>query len=245
MAGLSEAVIRALEREYFQRFKGSLTFEQQSVADRVRRSLTWLRRSLVLSEKDTPPRFVDLWIALNSLYGVRPYDRRGKPPPEEDDFRDFMIRLQRLDLAVAELVSLIKDSRSKELAESLVGNKYLWKEFWRGHFSACERESQNAIEELKIASQRNDPATFFTCVFNRLHMLRNQIFHGSSSSTTRRSEDALIPGIAMLEMVLPRFIHLTIQHRSGKGWPLIPYPGKDTQQHPKEKLTDSDRERNC
>jgi len=241
MSRLDEALIRRLEGEYFQRYRGVITREQQSLTDRVRRSLTWLRKSLTVSVKDTPPRFVDLWIALNCLYGVRPYPRRAKESTEEKDFVKFLHRLKGQDNGPRELSSMMRDNQVVELAPGLVENKYLWNEFWTSHFSAYTEKWQQMREDLKRAFEKDDPVTFLTCVFKRLYVLRNQIFHGSSSSTTRRSEDALIPGIAILEILLPRLIHFMIQHGSGKGWPLIPYPGIDTEQHPKESHTDSFR----
>ena len=70
--------IQELEEEFRIRFSAKPTVSTQSIIDRVRRSLSWLRRAAELSDEDRPPRFVDLWIALNALYGQPPYAKREK-----------------------------------------------------------------------------------------------------------------------------------------------------------------------
>jgi hypothetical protein len=189
-----------------------------------------LKRAVAASPEDTPPRFLELWISLNALYGRRPY-ARGVRIDESVDFRHYITRLKELDSSDQQLVSLMKRLDRKCLR--LIENQYLWKEFWRGEAAGLKREMANAREELSDSFGKENPVGFFLCVFERLQILRNQIAHGSSSVDTTKSQDALKPGLFLLEDMVPVFLMLMIRHGIGKDWPKIPYPGRETPQHPK------------
>lgn len=227
---LSEKVLRELEAEARTRLPSHPNYDEQSLTDRVRRSLSWLKRAMAASPEDTPPRFLELWISLNALYGRRPYVR-GVRIDESGDFRHYITRLKELDSSDQQLVLLMK--RLERRCRRLIENQYLWKEFWRVEASELKREMANAREELSDSLSKENSVRFFTCVFERLQILRNQIAHGSSSVDTTKSQDALIPSIFILEDMVPVFLMLMIRHGIWKDWPEIPYPGRETPQHPK------------
>lgn len=227
---LDEDTVRFLESEYDRRYpSGPHSREDQSLADRVRRSISWLRRVVRVSHDDVPSRFVELWIALNALYG-HPIYLKGSYATEEKSYRRFMENLVSLDLSEKQLSANMK--RIEESVKDLVENKYLWQEFWQGDQAGLDKKRQKETQTLEVAIQRNDVATFFTCAMKRLMILRNQLVHGSSSENTTRNEDALKPGLLILEGMIPVFLRLLITHGIGKDLPLVPYPGKGTFQHP-------------
>ena len=76
--------IQNLEEKFRIQFSGNLTASAQSLIDRVRRSLSWLRRATEVSDEDLPPRFVDLWIALNAHYGQACYAKDFESRDKED-----------------------------------------------------------------------------------------------------------------------------------------------------------------
>lgn len=227
---LDEDTVRFLESEYQRRFpSGPRTREDQSVTDRVRRSISWLRRVVRVSHDDLPPRFVELWIALNALHG-QPIYLRDSDKTEEKSFRRLMGNLVSLDLSESHLSATMK--RIEECVQGLVRNKYLWREFWQADRAGLDQEIQKETQSLEVAIQCNDVATFFTCAMKRLSILRNQLVHGSSSENTTKNEDALKPGLRILEEMIPVFLLLLIRHGVGENLPLLPYPGKGTFQHP-------------
>jgi hypothetical protein len=65
--------VSALEQQYLSAFPRTPTKDQQSLSDRIRRALSWMKRAASVSHEDRPPRYVDLWIAFNALYGQRYY----------------------------------------------------------------------------------------------------------------------------------------------------------------------------
>jgi hypothetical protein len=227
-----EETVLELEEEFHRKFPDKPeTSDEQSLSDRIRRSLSWLERAALAPGTDKPPRFVDLWIGLNALYGVRTYER-GSPSQDRRDFQNFLRKLRRLDSGNQLLVSLMKRERIVSLVLGIIVNKYLWYEFWRREPEVLERMVRAEQKAVELALRENDVVTFYTCLFRRLHVLRNQIFHGSSSATTRRSRDALTPAIRLLQEILPTFLRVMITGGSGKDWPRVPYPGIDTVQHP-------------
>jgi hypothetical protein len=226
---LDQDFVECLEEEFCKTFPHEPSWEQQSLADRVRRSLSWIKRAVRISVEDTPSRFAELWIALNALYGRRPYDE-GFKPDDRRDFQHFLRLLESTDRAGGELPQLMR--RIERRAYNLIDNKYLWKEFWRGNAAAQKKEAKEKRRESEQAISNNNAVTFLTLLFERLLVLRNQIFHGSASENTTKNEDALKPALLVLEDMLGVFLRLMIHHGPGRDWPLVPYPGKNTPQHP-------------
>ena len=227
---LDEDTVVFLESEYRCRYpSGPHNREDQSLTDRVRRSISWLKRVVRVSQDDLPPRFVELWIALNALYGYPTYEK-GSRATEEDHFRRFMGSLVQFDSTESQLPAIMK--KTEKRVQGLVKNKYLWNEFWRRDPARLASNIDEETKTLKEAVDRNDVPTFFTCAVKRLLVLRNQLVHGSSSENTTKTEDALKPGLLILEEILPVFLLLLIRHGKGKDLPPLPYPGKHTPQYP-------------
>ena len=226
-----QATAHELESEFRTRFPAKPTAQTQSVLDRIRRSLSWLLRAADLSQDDRPPRFVYLWIALNALYGQLKKEL-GNPATEKGCFEDFLARLNRLPSGKKELARLVSARHVGDLGAELVENRYLWKEWWDRDLASYDKKSGEQLVAVKNAVVRGDPLPFFGAAFDPLQVLRNQIFHGSSSATTRKNRDALYPAVLLLEDMLPCFISLMIKEGMGVDWPAVPFPGRETPQFP-------------
>jgi hypothetical protein len=224
-------IIQQLEKEFHSVFPGKPTTETQSRVDRVRRSLTWLARAAELSEEDTPPRFVDLWIGLNALYGQPRYATNLKPR-ERDHFTEYIQRLAEFPSGPSNLFQLIKHFHAQ--ARNLIKNKHLWNEWWDKQPDKYRERSDRRLVQFEKAFRSRDTIALFVCVFERLQILRNQIIHGSSSASTRTSQDTLYPAILFLEQILPEFIRLMIREGQGTDWPPVPYPGKGSPGYPEQ-----------
>src|SRR5262249_15444639 len=119
---LDEETVVFLENEFHRRFpSGPRNREDQSLTDRVRRSLSWLKRVVRVSQDDLPPRFVELWIALNALYGYPTYLKPSRER-EEDYFRLFMGSLVQFDSQERELPATM--SQLQKDVERLVKNEF-------------------------------------------------------------------------------------------------------------------------
>jgi hypothetical protein len=117
-------------------------------------------------------------------------------------------------------------------AQELIQNKYLWNEWWGKELDKHRERSREGLLRFEKSLRNSDAVTCLFCLFERLLILRNQIVHGSSSASTRKSRDALYPAILLLEEILPEFIRLIVREGHGTDWPPVPYPGKETPQHP-------------
>jgi hypothetical protein len=226
-----ESIVMDLEQEFLGAFTGPLTKEDQSVRDRIRRALSWMKRAASVSYEDRPPRFVDLWIALNALYGRRNYGEDGSES-EFEDFREFVLLFKKLPEGKSMLHQFISKRHIQGKIRGLVKNPYLWKEYWEGTLNALETRMGKNLEKFERAISHKNPELIFKFFFERLKVLRNQILHGSSSADTRRNRDALVPGILLLEELLSAFVKVMIKQGSRETWPDIPYPARSTPLHP-------------
>lgn len=228
---LFRVAIFNLEREFIRHLGANPTRDNQSLHDRVRRALSWLKRAAEISEEDRPPRFVDLWIAFNALYGTRHYGE-DYSVGEYHDFVGFLSLLSKLSSGTERLVSLMQKRHLQGQVRDLIQNKYLWNDFWSGKEAEFQWESGKELERLSEALLHQAVETFYGCMFQRPKVLRNQIFHGSASADTRRNKDALVLAILILEELLPAFISLMIEHGQNRSWPAVPYPARRTALHP-------------
>lgn len=222
--------VQQLDEEFRFRFSAKPTVSTQPIIDRVRRSISWLRRTAELSDEDRPPRFVDLWIALNALYGQPPYAKEYKSGDKED-FGEFVQRLTELRSGKSQLSHLIGKKQFQVQARELIRSRYLWNEWWGKEQDKYRERSRNGLLRFEKSLGNSDAVTCLSCLFERLLVLRNQIIHGSSSASTRKSRDALYPAILLLEEILPEFIRLMVHEWHGTDWPPVPYPGKETPQY--------------
>jgi hypothetical protein len=234
MSSRKQAFLKAVEElqeEFLVHFPNGPTASTQSIIDRVRRSLSWLRRAAELSDEDRPPRFVDLWIALNALYGQKRYATKFEPR-EREDFMEFVQRLVELRSGKSQLSHLIGKKHLQMRARELIQNRHLWNEWWGKELDKYRERSRKGLLRFEKSLGNSDAVTYFSCLFERLLVLRNQIVHGSSSASTRKSRGTLYPAILLLEEILPEFIRLMIHEGHGTDWPPVPYPGIETPQYP-------------
>jgi hypothetical protein len=199
--------------------------------DRLRRCLSWLQRAAEVSAEDRPPKFVDLWIAFNALYGLQHY-RQDSFKGEQADFVAFLARVNKIG-AMDSLSPWIQTKHVRGRTRDLIQNKYLWNEYWDGKQEEYETLAGKELSRFDRALAHLDTDLALQCLFVRLRVLRNQIIHGSASSNTRRNKDALVPAILLLEELLPLLVRIMIHKGSTITWPPVPYPGRHTPQHPR------------
>src|SRR5262245_54898798 len=122
--------IEALRKRFGTLYPNEPTYEWQPLTDRIRRALSWLEKASH-SKADSPIRFVELWIALNALYGQQPpADRTKRRPSEEDAFTQWAERLAALDSEGMLLASLEDPD-----VDSLMRNRFLSSAYWAGDSS--------------------------------------------------------------------------------------------------------------
>lgn len=204
--------------------------DAQPLSDRIRRCLSWLRRAADVSAEDRPPKFVDLWIAFNSLYGLQHY-KQDSFKGEKADFVGFLTRVNGLHHQNA-LNDWVHKKHVQGRIRDLIQNKFLWNEFWDGNQEEYESLVGKELRRFDLGLANQEAEVLLHCLFARLRVLRNQIIHGSASSDTRRNKDALVPAILLLEEFLPILVRIMIEKGGAVSWPPVPYPGRLTPQHP-------------
>lgn len=214
---------------YLAAFPRTPTKDQQSLSDRIRRALSWMKCAASVSREDRPPRFVDLWIGLNALYGQRYYGN-GNEITRNDykHFGEFLSLLLNIKGASAEVDKWIAKRHVQGRIRDIVKNQYLYIEFWEGKAAALTDAIRHESEALEWAFRNQHTGKALDLLFSRLIALRNQIVHGSASADTRRNKDALVPAVLILEELLPIFVSMLIQEGKGRIWPGVPYPGVRT-----------------
>lgn len=182
---MDAALLDVLRQDFRAEFTGEPTRQYQSLSDRIRRSLSWMKESLA-SPEATPARFIKMWIALNSLYGRRHYEGRRSDPREQRDFESFVGILLKIG-AGAELQHPIR--RTRRNIRSLISNPFLWNEYWRGERDYRQR-TREAVAEVESAAREGNVKVVLDHVFTRLLVLRNQIVHGSAAADTQATAGA-------------------------------------------------------
>jgi hypothetical protein len=73
-----------------------------------------------------------------------------------------------------------------------------------------------------------------TLLWDRIRVLRNQIFHGCSTNRGSLNKDATEPAVRVLGGLIPLFVEI-MEERVDKEneWPRIPFPRRGSPQHPK------------
>lgn len=220
-------LLESLRREFRAEFPAEPSLQYQSLSDRVRRSLSWMGQSLVLPA-GTPPRFANMWIALNSLYGQRHYEGRRSDRRELVDFETFTALLLRLG-GGTDLQQAIR--RVQRNLRGLASNPFLWNDYWRGE-RAYGRRSRQAAADVEAAVRQGNVRIVLHQVFARLLVLRNQVIHGSAGADTVGNSGSVVPALRVLEALVPIFVQIMIHRGRAVAWPPLPYPRVDTPLHP-------------
>lgn len=174
--------------------------ERSPIHIRLYRAKSWMERAQRLVEIDPDGCFIFYWIAFNALYGQPKYLKReegnDKPPPEEEDIENF------LEL----MIDLDTERRLRDIPRSVLldcdelrNDAYLSKHCWRewdksGRKTAAERE----LYRGKRGSNLID-------LFQRLYVLRNQIFHGCSTDGSTKNRDSIQRAVKVLHVFVPLF----------------------------------------
>ena len=208
-----------------------LTYKNQGYWDRLHRAESWISRAENLKEQewdDYHGPFIFYWIAFNSLYG-RHHETRWV---EMDDIDGFLSRLCELDRAHGSLTGILRDLKPK--TDRLLNDKFLSKTYWQEGLSTRFKKKQDKdFEKAQTAYKEEKFDKYLTILFERLLVLRNQIFHGCSTDKRSLNKNSLRPALEILEELVPQFLKIFKDHGQGSDWPKVPYPRSGSPQHPK------------
>jgi hypothetical protein len=220
-----------------------LTEDNQGYWDRIKRARSWVDRARALESEDIQTNggtnsqelFIIYWIAFNAMYGrINERDRGRYLRPGDDDARWFLRRMCDLDTGVGRIHSGLTALRKE--GHALLKSIYLSEAYWReGCSPKLKRDLEEKTTAVEQALDADDIHPYVTALlWERIRILRNQIFHGCSTNRDSLNKDALDPALRVLSMLIPLFIE-TMENRVDKetDWPRIPFPRRGSPQHPK------------
>lgn len=214
-----------------------LTYENQGYRDRLDRAESWIKRAKNLQEQNRKEQdwedydyhgpFIFYWIAFNALYG-RHDEIRGKK--DIDAIKWFLRQICKLD--DGRLTQFLSDIKRK--TDRLLQDRFLSKTYWKEGLSPnFKRVQEKDFKEAQTAYEGEKFDGYLTILFERLRMLRNQIFHGCSTDRDSLNKDSLLPALEILEELVPQFVKIFKAYGEGYDWPEVPYPRRGSPQHPK------------
>lgn len=213
-----------------------LTYENQGYRDRLRRADSWINRAKRSKEQNPDEQeqdyhgpFIFYWIAFNALYG-RHDEIRGKK--ESNDINWFLSRICDLDQEDGSLARILSDIKRK--TDRLIKDQFLSRTYWEEGLSPnFKRDQDKDFKEAQEAYDRGKFDGYLTILFERLRVLRNQIFHGCSTDGDSLNKNSLRPAVEILEKLVPEFKTIFKAHGPRDDWRKVPYPRRGSPQHPK------------
>ena len=199
--------------------------QEQYNEDRMRRAESWFRRSKVaevnrkqaVSDEERAAldceQFIFLWISFNAAYGRELLDnnRGDGSPTESEKFDEFLEKILERDSAKAIKTILWKTHSGP--VRVLLRNHYVFNLFWRSI-----RDSNNDLHWRKMFNRRNKNAfsalgrddihAVLREVFDRLYVLRNQLFHGGATFATGWGRSQVRDGSRIMASLVPEILKI-------------------------------------
>ncbi|MEJ1384731.1 MAG: HEPN domain-containing protein [Candidatus Sedimenticola sp. (ex Thyasira tokunagai)] len=197
---LAHVHLKERHREIREGFHENLGF-------RVQRSLSWLKRA-EQEKTDGDARFLFLWIALNAAYANEIHNWQG--------FSERRVLLNFLNILIGfdeeKLLYRIVWQEFPSSIRLLIGNKFVFQAFWDHHSgrrtAPWEGDFQRSRSAAHKALGRLDTKKVLAVVFDRLYVLRNQLFHGGTTWNSRVNRNQIRDGAAILGCLVPAIIHI-------------------------------------
>ena len=110
--------------------------------------------------------------------------------------------------------------------DGMLFNPFVFDRFWSRYRSRAHYDEAWLIEDVRANGENQTMTTKLKLVFDRMYVLRNQVFHGSSTSTvsgtTGRSQ--VVQGSTIMRHLVPQFSLLMMENNE-HGWEPPYYPG--------------------
>ncbi len=197
--------------------------QRNALSLRLYRALSWLKRAEQEAD-DEDARFIFTWIALNAAYSNEIPQRMRFS--ETRLFSHFLTLLVERDQE-QRLYQIVWNDFSGAI-RLFLNNKYVYQPFWdfqKGETS--EAQWRQKFERSKASAHRAlgkmDTRKVLMVIFERLYVLRNQLFHGSATWNSSKNREQLRDGLAILEQLVPAIIDIMLQN-ANQVWGEPRYP---------------------
>ena len=197
-----------------------------SLALRLHRSLSWIERA-DHEATDMDAAFIFHWIGFNAAYAS---DLPESYVTEERAlFGEYFEKIVRFDVK-RKIYDAIW-SRFSGPIRLLLNNRYVFQPFWRHHnqpqtYGKWEDPFVRGQKTIGHALARQDTTVVLSILFDRLYVLRNQLFHGGATWNSRVNRRQVRDGAQIMAFLVPHFIELMMDHPEA-GWGPPYYPVVD------------------
>ena len=192
--------------------RGEETLRGTDLGLRMRRALSWLERAEQEREADHDAAFIFYWIAFNAAYAR---DRQHVPEHQERvRFADYFDTILSLD-SDDTIYDAIWDRFSGPI-RVLLDNKFVFQPFWNHHAGLGHQNWEHTFESSKRAVRRalaqRDTGVILGTLFDRLYVLRIQLFHGGATWGSSVNRSQVRDGARILAFLVPLFVGLMMSH---------------------------------
>jgi len=198
----------------------------QALSLRTHRALSWLHRAEMEAD-DNDARFIFLWIAFNAAYAHELHD--ALKFSETRLFVHFLGRLIENDRE-GQLEKIVWNEFPRSI-RLLLDNRYVFQPFWgyqKGKLT--KQEWEDKFRRSKASAMRAlgslDTRKVLLVIFERLYVLRNQLFHGSATWDSSANRTQLQQATAILGQLVPAIIAIMLDSGS-QLWGEPRYPVVD------------------
>ena len=190
---------------------------------RVHRAISWLHRAENQVE-DEDAAFIFYWVAFNAAYARDKGD--WTPVREREAFSKFFELILELDEE-----NRIYDNIWEQFSAPiriLSDNKYVYQPFWNHcnnvpGYENWEESFQSSKHTMNSALAQRNTKMVLNLLFDRLYVLRNQLFHGAATwhGTVNRAQ--VKDGAKILQFLVPIFVDIMMDNLE-TDWGAPSYP---------------------
>ncbi len=191
----------------------------QDFSIRVWRALSWMERAEALDAGDIEGRFISCWIGINALYAR--IDDHNKPWGDREALGTFLTRIYKLDSKGRFRKILVKRQTA---VLGLIDDKYLCSAFWSSGGSQVTRNIRAEVQKTILSFRKHYQLPILRSLFERLYVMRNQVFHGASTKGSRLNRRALRACGNILADMLSASLSTMIDHGIHEDWGSVCFP---------------------
>ncbi len=179
---------------------------------RVHRAISWYGRAERENE-DLDAQFTFLWIAFNAVYAkdVDNEVRHAKARSAFNDYFDMIVSNDHEDRIMNELWSNFSGP-----VKGFIVNKFVFNPFWEfqnsGVSNDWEERLRKSVTSFGWHFENQNTAVVLSYLFDRLYVLRNQIFHGGATWNSSVNRDQLRDGTNLLLFLMPIFVDIMMDN---------------------------------
>jgi hypothetical protein len=209
-------------RKQFQAIPKERRDANQAFSIRIWRGLSWLERAEQATDDDE--QFIALWIAFNAIYGRADGEGDGSGtdgrPGDRSTWQAFLAEIIRRD-GTDILGDLVRRNQMPVLR--MIQNKYLFRPFWDRRPNA-ELVLKKCCTAAVIHFSNHMTTGIVEELFERLYVLRAQVFHGAATRGSKLNRANLRNGAELLSKLIPAMIAIMLAAGPEVDWGEVCFP---------------------